>query len=107
MKKILLAVVVALAGAFASAEVFKDSEKIVEDFLARGSYIKIVVNKNNISYCGKNAITGINIDEDDMELCIADREGKDFFDFGTSYNVKKWNFESDENGNIIITSKKK
>ena len=85
---------------------FKDSEGIVEDFWNRGTYIKIVRDSNNICYFYKQSVAGINLDEDDMEIASMGYNvwsGKN--GDSTSYNIKRWKFSNDENGNIIIVRK--
>ncbi|MBR6079940.1 MAG: hypothetical protein IKP60_07275 [Treponema sp.] len=87
------------------AEVFKDGDKITEDFFSRGSYIKLVKDSNNISYFSKSAVSGVNIDEDDIEIFTTG--GAEYEKaYSHSYNIKKWNITADSNGNIIITKKK-
>ena len=40
----------------------------------------------------------IEVDENDIQVEMFDSDSK-------SYDIKRWNIESDENGNIIITRK--
>ena len=102
MRKIFFAFVLSLVTPL-FASVFPNAEKIVEDFWNRGNYIKIIKDTDNICYFYKVSVAGINIDEDDMEIASMGYNvwsGKN--GDTTSYNIKKWKFSSDENGNIII-----
>lgn len=111
MKRIVFSVllfgIVAVSAAFAN--VFPNAEKIVEDFWTRGSYIKIVRDDDNISYVAKISVAGIEVDEDDIDIAMTGysvwtgRSGASNASFGT----KKYNIESDSEGNIVITQKKK
>lgn len=104
MKKILLVLALLAACSIGFSEVFKDGDKIVENFWNNGNYIKIIKNENNICYFYKPCIAGINIDEDDMEIATMGYNiwsGKN--EDTVSYNIKRWKIISDENGNIIIT----
>ncbi|MCR5217305.1 hypothetical protein [Treponema sp.] len=90
----------------AFASVVPNSEEIIEKFWKQGNYIKVIKDSNNICYYYKNSVTGINVDEDDYEIASMEynvwtSKNGDF----TSYNIKKWNINSDDDGNIIITRK--
>lgn len=105
MKKIILSALL-LASSLCFADVFKDGEKIVDTFFNKGSFIKVVENKNNIDYTNKSLISSIEIDENDIEIATngySFMSGKN--NDSTSYNVSKWNIENDEYGNIVITRK--
>ncbi|MBO7421181.1 MAG: hypothetical protein J6U06_08695 [Spirochaetaceae bacterium] len=106
MKKIILIALISLIAVSAFAAVFPNAEAVVEDFWNRGNYIKIIKDKNNIAYYAKSTISGINIDEDDMEIATI---GYDIWSGkngdSTSFNSKRWNFSTDANGNIIISKK--
>lgn len=101
---ILLFVVFAITPCF--CEVFPNSAELVEDFFQRGKYIKIIKDEDNICYFYKDCVAGINIDENDMEIASMGYNvwsGKN--GDSTSYNIKKWVFSSDAEGNIIIKRK--
>lgn len=106
MKKVVCLAAVLFAATLAFGEVFPNADKMVEDFFTRGKYIKIVKDGNNIVYFPKAGVCGINIDEDDMEIAtigynIWTGENGD----AQSYNVKKWDFSGDTDGNIILIKK--
>lgn len=82
----------------AFAAPFKNAENIVDNFFNKGHSIKIIENENNIRYFSKSTVSMIEVDENDMQFEMFDSDSK-------SYNIKRWNIESDENGNIIITRK--
>lgn len=108
MKKIIIGIVFLFVSAFVFGEPFKNGEKIVIDFFEKGQYIKIIKDENNISFIAKSTVSGINIDEDDIEIAtigynvMTGKNGD-----SESYNIKRWNIVTDENGNIIISSKSK
>ena len=104
MKKILvLSLLMAFAvGAF--ADVFPNSETIVENFIENGKYIKVIKNQKNIIYFLRQTVSGISIDENDMKIfTIGAVDDEEAFDY--SYSIKKWKIEQDDYGNIIITKK--
>ena len=106
MKKLFIGIVVLLVSSFVFADVFPNGEKIVVDFFERGAMIKIIENRNNIKFIAKSTVSGIEIDEDDIEIAsigynIMNGKNGD----SESYNIKRWNIDSDENGNIIIKRK--
>ena len=105
MRKIILLVLVLFAGTMAFSDVFPNSEKITEDFLTRGSYVKVVKDKKNIVYISKLTVVAVHIDENDIEIEMCQTDEKQLLGDVPSYNIKKWNITSDENGNIIITRK--
>ena len=104
MKKLFVGIILFLASTFAFAEVFKNSEKIVTDFLERGLVIKVIEDSNNIKFITKSTVSGIAIDEDDMKIAF---DGYNIIsgNYGeyVVFALKRWKIESDENGNIIIT----
>lgn len=106
MKKIILSSLVLLVGFVCFGETFPGGKEIVETFLNKGSYIKVVQDANNISYTNKDLISSLAIDENDIEIAT---NGYNFMtgknNDSASYNIKKWNITSDENGNIVITKK--
>ena len=53
---------------FAFADVFPNGEKIVVDFFERGTMIKVIEDSNNIKFIAKSTVSGIEIDEDDIEI---------------------------------------
>lgn len=87
---------------FVFQKFFNNAEQIVDAFLDYGKYVKIIENNNNIDYFPKVSICYISIDEDDIEIATSFNENGGS---NNSYNIKKWNIESDEKGNIIITRK--
>ncbi|MBO7639659.1 MAG: hypothetical protein J6Y16_08505 [Treponema sp.] len=109
MKKSVLMILMVLAGSLFFADVFPNSEKIVEDFWKNGSYVKIIKDENNIRYVAKVSVAGISIDEDDIEIAMTGysvwtgKEGAS----NASFSVKKYDIESDSNGNLVISPKKK
>ena len=109
MRKIILTVLVLFAGTLAFSDVFPNSEKIVEDFWKNGSYVKIIKDENNIRYVAKVSVAGISIDEDYIEIAMTGysvwtgKEGAS----NASFSIKKYNIESDGNGNLVISPKKK
>lgn len=109
MRKIILLVLVLFASTFVFADVFPNSEKIVEDFWKKGSYIKIVRDEDNVTYMAKVSVAGIEIDEDDIDIAMTGYSiwtGKPGSG-NAVFSVKKYNIESDSEGNIIISKKKK
>lgn len=109
MKKIFVLMLVSMiAVVSAFAEVFPNAENLVENFWNHGNFIKVVKDSKNIAYYNKAQISSLRVDEDDMELSTL---GYDVFtgknNSSASFNVRSWNMESDENGNIIISRRKK
>lgn len=107
MKKLLLALIALFTMFYSlSADTFQDGEKITEDFFNRGQFVKVIKNKNNTYYFSKPTISGIRIDEDDMEISTIGFNiwtGKN--DKGLKYEIDDYDIKNDENGNIIISRK--
>ena len=106
MKKLVLSIFLLLTLSFAFADVFPNGEKIVVDFFERGTMIKVIEDSNNIKFIAKSTVSGIEIDEDDIEIAtigynIMNGKNGD----SESYSIKKWKIESDDKGNIIISRK--
>ena len=106
MKKLIISFLFLLTSVSLFADVFPDGEKIVMDFFNYGTVIKIIENQNNIKFIAKSTVSGIKIDEDDIEIAtigynIMNGKNGD----SESYNVKRWNIKSDEKGNIVISRK--
>lgn len=106
MKKLFVGIVCLLFSVNLFADVFPNGEKIVVNFFEKGTYIKVVKDSNNMQFIAKSTVSGIDIDEDDIEIATIGyniMNGKN----GDSecYNIKKWKIESDEKGNIIISKK--
>lgn len=102
MKKLVIGLFILFFSTFCFSEVFNNGEQIVDAFLDHGEYVKIIEDINNIDYFPKVSICYISIDEDDIEIATSFNEKGGSYN---SYNIKKWNIESDEKGNIIITRK--
>lgn len=106
MKKGFLLAIMLLVTSSVFCATFDNSEKIVENFWNKGTYIKIIKDSNNICYYYKENVAGLIIDENDMEIYPM---GFDPWTGKTgsvvSFNISRWVFSSDENGNIIITKK--
>ena len=106
MKKTILAIGLLIAGAFCFAEPFEGGTEIVETFFKKGNYIKYI-STYDVHYYNKNVIAHINVDSDEMEIVTTVKVPS----WGGRNNVtpefptKRFSFESDENGNIIITRK--
>lgn len=107
MKKIaVIAAGLILSAVAVSAAPIAGSEEIIEKFWTQGSYIRIEKSLNAYVYYNKDAIAGIIVDEDDYKIASliydvwsGEKEGV------SSFSIKRWNVESDSNGNIIITRK--
>lgn len=102
MKKIAVLVTVAfLTIGTCFADTFAGGEKIAENFLTNGTYIKFIVDDNNTSYIYKSSgIFRIRLDEDDFRILYFD--GKE-----DVYEISRYNISNDANGNIIISKKSK
>ena len=105
MKKIIGAFLILLCSSICFAEVFPGSDKIVETFYKKGTYIKYIKNQNNIYYVPKDTVAAVQVDEkkivfqwNDNDAIGNDEDEEEFF-------FSKWNIESDEDGNIIISKK--
>lgn len=109
MKKIFVLMLVSMiAVVSAFSQVFPNADKIAEDFWERGSYIKVIKDKKNIVYYGKANVYGFFIDEDDFNI-LGEFNALTFKPVPgdvAEFGMRKWDISSDENGNIIITSKK-
>lgn len=107
MKKILVLILASLLTAGSCfAGTFNGGEKIVETFMAKGTYIKIAYNDNNVIYLTKNVT--IHIDEDDIKIggdSNINLSAK-FSDAILTFSVSKYNIGLDENNNLIISKKK-
>lgn len=68
MKKLVIVLFMLLVTSVAFAEVWKNSEKIIEDFWNKGTVVKVIKDENNITYLSKDFIQYITIDEDDFKL---------------------------------------
>lgn len=106
MKKILLCLGLLAVCGFSFGETFKNSEKLVETFFAKGQCLKINEDSNNIFYISRNCIDEIDINETEMvvttRLFYKRRENVNFV-----YDVMDWKIENDENGNLVVTKKVK
>lgn len=105
MKKIVSALFIILCSSVCFAEVFPGSDKIAEIFYKKGTYIKYIRNQNNIYYVPKDTVAAIQVDEkkivfqwNDNDAIGNDEDEEEFF-------FSKWNIESDEDGNIVISKK--
>ncbi|WP_303842511.1 hypothetical protein [Selenomonas ruminantium] len=90
----------------AFANVVPHSEEIIENFWKQGSYIKVIKDSNNICYFYKDSVAGITVDGDSYAIASMGYNiwtGKN--GDSTSYNIKRWDIKSDDDGNIIITRK--
>ena len=107
MKKLFVIFTVLLLSSFAFAKPFDGGEEVVEKFLSKGSYVK-VVSKNEINYYYKQTIASINIDGDKLIFrtvgTVENYSGRDTTE--PEFDSKTFNIVTDEEGNIIITSKK-
>ncbi len=106
MKKLLIIMFISFITIHAFSDVFPDSESLCDNFWKTGSCIKIIEDKNNISYISKTFITGISIDEDDMKIATSGYNvwtGKN--DATEIFRTFRWNFSSDSDGNIVISKK--
>ncbi len=103
MKKI----AVLIAAAFLTigtcfADTFAGGEKLVENFFNNGTYIKFIIDDNNITYVYKHTgVWQIRIDEDDFRV-ISTTTLKE-----SVYELSRYNVVNDSNGNIIVSKKKK
>ncbi len=95
-----------LSAATVFAAPIAGSEEVIEKFWKQGSFIKVVKSLNAIVYYNKASIAGITIDEDEYRIASI---GYDAWsgqtESSTSFSIRRWSFESDEDGNIIITRK--
>lgn len=101
MKKIAVLVAVAILNVGTCfADTFAGGEKLAENFLSHGSYIKVILDSNNIVYHYKNnSVIDVRIDEDDIKIIYTDGD--------SIYELKKYDIVSDSSGNIIISLKQK
>ena len=108
MKKLLLLVLVSLLSFSAFAQFVPNADKIIEDFYSRGKYIKVIKDENNLSYFNKNDVRGFVVDEDDFYVIGSFEAFTGKIDTSASnFSIKRWNINADDEGNIIITRKKK
>ena len=107
MKKLLLLVLFSLLSVSVFAQFIPDADKIIEDFYSRGKYIKVIKDESNIVYFNKESVQGFLIDEDDFTFVGGFDAHSSKIGEGSNFNTRRWNIGADEEGNIIITKKKK
>lgn len=104
MKKLIIGTIFLLTSSFVFADVFSSAEQIADNFLNKGTVIKVIEDKNNIKYITRTSVVGIAIDEDDLEIAT---NGNNIINGNNAivFSIKKWKIEIDENNNIVITKK--
>lgn len=108
MKKLLLLVLFSLLSVSVFAQFIPNADKIIEDFYNRGKYIKVIKDASNLSYYNKDDVRGFVVDEDDFYVIGSFEAFTGKIEASASnFNIKRWNLSSDDEGNIIITRKKK
>lgn len=105
MKKIISFLLIFLCTVFCFAEVFPGSDKIVETFYKNGIYVKYIKNQNNIYYVPKDTVAAIQIDEKKIVFQWNDNDAIGNDEDEEEFYFSKWNIESDEDGNIVISRK--
>ena len=106
MKKLLIGILFTFISYNIFAEPFAGCEKLIEDFLQNGTYIK-VISKKGIIYYSKSNVISIDVYDDNLEIRtdaeVESYNGKDTNE--PEFSVKKFDINSDSNGNIIVTKK--
>ena len=100
MKKLLILVAGLISVLPVFSQIWEGKDKIIEDFLEKGSYIKRLEDDDEYSYFPKTAISGYLI-QDDAFVFSWGPEGD-----GIRAGIDRWTVESDENCNIILKRKK-
>lgn len=96
------------------ADVFAGAEKMIENFMAKGTYIKVVSDSDNCTYVNKDYVSFIAIDEDDMKIFTPKTNLFYFYNLVkvtggnvAQFDLSSFDITSDDNCNIIITVKSK
>ena len=94
---------VLLISSFAFFEPFKDSEKILNSFIADTKCVIVYRDNDNVNYIPIHSIFFITIDEDDFEILTNAYDEEEVK--RVSFPLKKYDITQDEKGNIIVRSK--
>lgn len=105
MKKLILALFLVVGCSLCFAGAFEKEEKIVEDFLYKGTYVKILtVNSDGgerIIYFPKDILDHFTFSDGEIRIATVGEADSSYY-----FSIDEHTMSEDGKGNIIIKSKK-